>query len=113
MNVPSKTPVVVSVVVTIILLLLITAVSFFMQIILMNGVMSSSQTTTALGIGLGCNGVTIILAAIFVRWLANLLVKFNWNRILAVAVVVIAGTGLGTIFSFLSIIVGTMAAGIR
>ncbi len=86
----------------------------FGQVVLLNGVISDRQATTALGIGLGCNGATILLAAIFARWLARLLLgKFNWNSALAVVVSVIVSTGLGTVFSFLSIIVGTLAAGIR
>jgi hypothetical protein len=113
MNTPSNPPITVSILLTVLLLILVTILSMLGQILALNGVMDATKGNTALGIGLGCNGVTIILAAFFVRWLANLLVKFNWNRILAVAVVVIVGAGLGTIFSFLSIIVGTMAAGIR
>ena len=111
---PNKTPITISVILTVLLLILVTIVSMFGQVVLLNGVISERQTTTALGIGLGCNGVTILLAAVFVRWLTKLLlVKFNWNQILAVAVAVILGVGLGAILSFLSIIVGTLAAGIR
>ena len=114
MKTPSKTPIIVTVVLTIILLILVGIVSMFGQVVLLNGVISERQATTALGIGLGCNGLTILLAAIFVRWLARLLLgKFNWNSVLAVVVSVIVSTGLGTVFSFLSIIVGTLAAGIR
>ena len=111
---PNKTPITISVILTVLLLILVTIVSMFGQVVLLNGVISERQTTTALGIGLGCNGVTILLAGIFVRWLTKLLlVKFNWNQILAVAVAVILGVGLGAVLSFLSIIVGTLAAGIR
>ena len=111
---PNKTPITISVILTVLLLILVTIVSMFGQVVLLNGVISERQTTTALGIGLGCNGVTILLAAVFVRWLTKLLlVKFNWNQILAVAVAVILGVGLGAVLSFLSIIVGTLAAGIR
>lgn len=111
---PNKTPITISVILTVLLLILVGIVSMFGQVVLLNGVISERQTTTALGIGLGCNGVTILLAGIFVRWLTKLLlVKFNWNQILAVAVAVILGVGLGAVLSFLSIIVGTLAAGIR
>ena len=114
MKTPSKTPIIVSVILTVILLILVGIVSMFGQVIALNGVINDRQATTALGIGLGCNGLTILLAAIFVRWLARLLLgKFNWNSVLAVVVSVIVSTGLGTVFSFLSIIVGTLAAGIR
>jgi hypothetical protein len=114
MNPPSKTPVLVSVILTVILLLLVGIMSMFGQVVLLNGVMDATRGNIALGIGLGCNGVTIILAGIFVRWLTRLLiVKFNWNHILAVAAAVILGTALGAVLSFLSIIVGMLAAGIQ
>lgn len=111
---PNKTPITISVILTVLLLILVAIVSMFGQVVLLNGVMNDRQATIALGIGLGCNGVTILLAGLFVRWLAKLLlVKFNWNQILAVAVAVILGAGLGAILSVLSIIVGALAAGIR
>jgi hypothetical protein len=110
----TKTPVLVSVIATVILLILVGIVSMFGQVVALNGVTNDRQAATALGIGFGCNGLTILLAAIFVRWLSRLLLgKFNWNSVLAVVVSVIVGAGLGTVFSFLSIIVGTLAAGIR
>lgn len=111
---PNKTPITVSVILTVILLLLVVVVSMFGQVVLLNGVMNDRQATLALGIGLGCNGVTILLAGLFVRWLAkSLLVKFDWHSALVVLVSVGAGTGLGAVLSFLSIIVGTLAAGVR
>ncbi|MEW6239742.1 MAG: hypothetical protein AB1564_02910 [Chloroflexota bacterium] len=114
MNPPSQTPVLVSVIVTLILLLLVGIVSMFGQVVLLNGVISDRQTGTALGIDLGCNGLTIILAAMFARWLTKLLLgKANWPPFPSAAVAVIVSVGLGIFFSFLSIIVGTMAAGIR
>lgn len=111
---PTKTPITISIVLTVLLLILVAILSMLGQILALNGVMDATQGNNALGISLGCNGVTILLAGIFVRWLTKLLlVKFNWNQILAVAVAVILGTGLGVFLSFLSIIVGTLAAGIR
>ena len=113
MNPPSKAPAI-AVILTVILLILVGIVSMFGQIIALNGVINDSQAATALGIGFGCNGLTILLAAIFARWLSRLLLgKFNWNSVLAFVVSVIVSTGLGTVFSFLSIIVGTLTAGIR
>ncbi len=111
---PNKTPVTISIILTVVLLIIVGIVSMFGQIVLLNGVMDATKGNIALGIGLGCNGVTILLAGIFVRWLTSLLiVKFNWNQFLAVAVAVILGVALGAVLSFLSIIVGTLAAGIR
>ena len=114
MNAHNNPPITISVILTVLLLILVGIVAMFGQIVLLNGVMNDRQATTALGIGLGCNGVMVLLAAIFARWLTKLLlVKFNWNQILAVAVAVILGTGLGAVLSLLSIIFGTLAAGIR
>jgi hypothetical protein len=111
---PNKTPITISVILTIILMILVVIVSMLGQIVLLNGVISDRQATTALGVGLGCNGLTVILAAIFVGWMSRLLlVKFNWTPFLSAAISIIAATGLGAVFSFLSIIVGTIAAGIK
>ncbi len=111
---PNKTPITITVVLTVVLLILVGIVSMFGQIVLLNGVISDRQATTALGIGLGCNGVTILLAGILARWLAKLLlVKANWPSFPSVAVSVIVSVGLGIFFSFISIIIGTMAAGIQ
>ena len=109
-----KTPIIVSVVLTVILLILVAIVSMLGQIVLLNGVISDRVASTALGVGLGCNGVTILLAALLARWLTKLLlVKFNWHPILAVVIPVGVAVGLGAIFSFLSVMVGTFAAGIH
>jgi hypothetical protein len=111
---PNKTPITISVILTVILLILVGIVSMFGQIILLNGVMDATKGNIALGIGLGCNGLTVILTGIFARWLAKLLLgKFNWPAFPSVAVTVMVSVGMGVFFSFLSIIVGTMAAGIR
>ena len=107
---PNKTPIAISV----ILLIIVGIGSMFGQIVLLNGVMDATKGNIALGIGLGCNGVTILFAGIFSRWLAKLLLgKANWPAFPSVAVAVIVSVGLGVFFSFMSIIVGTMAAGIR
>ena len=111
---PTKTPITISVIVTVIMLILVGIGSMFGQIVLLNGVMDATKGNIALGIGLGCNGVTILFAGIFSRWLAKLLLgKANWPAFPSVMVTVIVSVGLGVFFSFMSIIVGTMAAEIR
>ena len=111
---PNKTPIAISVILTVILLIIVGIGSMFGQIVLLNGVMDATKGKIALGIGLGCNGVTILFAGIFSRWLAKLLLgKANWPAFPSVAVAVIVSVGLGVIFSFLSIIVGTLASGIQ
>ena len=109
---PNKTPAIISAVSTIILLILFGVVSVLTQMLVLNGV-NESQGTTAMGVSLVCQGAGAILAAAFAGWLTNLVItKFNWNNILAVVVAVIAGTLLGGVISFLSIIVSIPLAGI-
>jgi len=111
---PTKTPVTVSVTLTIILLIVVAFATMFMQIVMLNGVMNEGQATTALGVTLGCQGVVIILGTIFTRWLTKMLiVRFQWNNALTVIVSVMVATFLGAAISFLSIITGLIAAGIR
>lgn len=81
--------------------------------LLLNGA-SERQGMSALGISLACQGASLILAAILAWRLTGLFIsKFNWNKFLSVALAVAAGTLSGGLISFLAIIVGTVAAGIR
>lgn len=81
--------------------------------LVLNGV-SESQGMTAMGVSLVCQGVGAILAALLAGWLTNFVItKFNWNKILAVIIAVIAGALLGGVISFLSIIISIPLAGIR
>lgn len=110
----SKTPVVISVVLTIILFLILAALTMLMQIVLMNGVMNEGQTTTALGTTLACQGVELILGALFAAWLTRLLVvRFNWNNALAVIVPIVIVIVIGVVLSIISIFVGFGVAGIK
>ena len=69
---------------------------------------------TAMGVSLVCQAAGTILAAVLAGWLTNLVItKFNWNNILAVVVAVIAGTLLGGVIPFLSIIISIPLAGVR
>ena len=109
----SKTPATIAVILTITLLILLAILSLFIQMLALNGA-SESQGTMAMGASLGCQGVAIILAGIFAKWMTNLLVvKFNWNKVLAVATTVIMGTLLSAVISFLSIIIAVPIAGIK
>jgi hypothetical protein len=109
---PSKTPSTIAVILTVVLLILLAILSVLIQMLAFNGA-SENQGLTAMGISLGCQGVTLILAAIFVRWMTNLLIaKFNWNRALSVALSVMAGTTIGILISFASIFISALLAGI-
>ncbi len=110
---PNKTPAIISAVLTIILLIIFGVLSVFSQMIALNGV-SESQGMTAMGISLVCQGVGVILAGIFAGWLSRLMItKFNWNKVLAVIVAVIAGVLLGGTISFVSMIISIPLVGIR
>ena|SRR5687768_16376030 len=110
---PNKKPAIVSAVLTVILLIIFGVLSILTQMLVLNGA-SERQGMTAMGVSLVCQGAGAILAAAFAAWLTNLLLsKFNWNNILAVIIAVIAGTLLGGVISFLSIIISIPLAGIR
>jgi hypothetical protein len=109
---PNKKPAIISAVLTVILLIIFGILSVFTQMLVLNGA-NESQGMTAMGVSLVCQGAGAILAGAFAAWLTNLVItKFNWNNILAVVVAVIAGTLLGAMISFLSIIISIPLAGI-
>ena len=109
---PNKTPAIISAVLTIILLIIFGILSVFTQMLVLNGA-NESQGMTAMGVSLLCQGAGAILAAAFAAWLTNLVItKFNWSNILAVVIAVIAGTLLGSVLSFIAIIISIPLAGI-
>lgn len=109
----NKTPAVISTVLTIIFLVILAVASVLFEMLALNGA-SERQGTLAMGISLACQGVSLVLIAVFTRWLTNLLIaRFNWNKIVAVIVTVISGVLLGGIVSFLSLIISIPIAGIR
>lgn len=109
---PTKVPTVVAVVSTFVIALIISLVLFFGQIVLLNGV-SERQASIALAISLGCQGVTLILAALLASRLTKTFIeRFKWNNILSVIAAVIAATTLGALAAFLAIIVSIPLAGI-
>ncbi len=95
------------------LLLTVLAILFMLvQMLALNGV-SERQGTTALGLSLACQGVSILLSGGLAFGLSRLFVeRFNWNKILAVVLAVVAGTALGLGLSLVSIFVGMLATGI-
>jgi hypothetical protein len=110
---PNKTPALISSVSTILILVLFAIFSVFVQMLALNGV-SESQGVTAMGISLLCQAIIAMLAGIFTGWLTNFTIrKFNWNKVLAVILSVIAGTLSGAMISFLALIISLPLAGIR
>jgi hypothetical protein len=72
------------------------------------------QGATAMGISLACQGVVMILLAVFsVRATGFLITKVQWNSILAVAVTVTVAAMIGGVLSLLSSILAVPVAGIR
>jgi hypothetical protein len=110
---PARTPSMIAGLSTFFILIAVAIAFVFGQIVLLNGA-SESEAFNALTVSVICQSVALFPAIILVRWLTKLLItKFDWNKFLAVVTAVIAGTGLGAVLSFLSIIVGTLTAGIR
>jgi len=80
------------------LLILLAVPALLFEMVVLNGA-RERQGLTAMGISLACQGIVVILAGIFARWLTNLLItKFNWNTVLAVALTV--GTLVGGAYHF-------------
>ncbi len=61
-----------------------------------------------------CQGISILLAAVFAGGFSNLLIwSFDWNKVMAVIAAVILGTLLSTWFAFISTVVSIPLAGIH
>ena len=98
---------------TFFILIFMAVLSVLGQMLVLNGA-SESQGFKAMGISLICQSAGLFPAIILARWLANFLItRYNWNNILAILLAVVAGTTLGGVTSFLSVIISTLAAGIR
>lgn len=109
----NKTPAIISSILTIILLIIFAILSVFTQMIALNGV-SERQGMTAMGISLVCQSIGLILAGIIAGRISNFVItRFNWNKILAVIVAVVAGILIGATISLISTIVSIPLAGIR
>jgi hypothetical protein len=110
---PTRTPATISVVLTVILLLLVAGIALLLQMVALNGA-GGRQGATAMGISLACQGVVILLFAIFAaRATRFLITKVDWNSILAVIVTVVIAAVIGGTLSFLSTIISIPIAGIR
>jgi hypothetical protein len=111
---PSKKPAIISAIATFILLLIVGVLFFFVQIVALNGVMNENQAFTSLGIGLVCQGITMLLAAGFAAWFSNLLIlRFDWHKTWAVVMAVLLGTMIGTALSLIATAAAIPLAGIR
>lgn len=109
----TRTPSIVAGLSTFFLTIILAIVFVFGQIVLLNGA-SESDAFNALAVSVICQSVVLLFVVILARWLTTLLIsKFNWSKALAVVTAVIAGTGLGALVSFLSIILSILVVGIE
>jgi hypothetical protein len=109
----NKTPATISVILTILLLIFLAVVLLLIEMVALNGA-SERQGLTAMGLSLACQGVVMLLAGIFARWLTNFLItKATWNNIMAVATAVLVASSVGGAISFLSMIIAIPIAGIQ
>jgi hypothetical protein len=96
-----------------IILILLAVLFILLQLVALNGA-SEGQGITSMGISLACQGVVILLAGIFARWLAHFLIaRAEWSHNMAIISAVILAASLGGAISFLSMIVAIPVAGIR
>lgn len=107
---PTKTPSIISTILTVILLILFAIGSGFFLLVALNG-FSESDGLPGLIATLVCNVIGIVVSAILAwrlpRWLIE---RFNWNRILAVLVSVVAGFFIGSGLSIVSMFLGVFLA---
>ncbi len=109
---PSKKPIVISATLTVVTLVLLAAFFLLLQMVALNGV-GERQGVTAMGISLACQGIVIILLGIFAaRATRFLIVKVDWDSILAVAGTVLVATTIGGTISFLTSAIAILVAGI-
>jgi hypothetical protein len=109
----NKTPATISVILTILLLIFLAVVLLLFEMVALNGA-SERQGLTAMGLSLGCQGIVMLLAGIFARWLTNFLItKATWNNIMAVSTAVLVASSVGGAISFLSMIIAIPIAGIQ
>jgi len=109
----NKTLSVISGLSTFIILILVAILSVLTQMLVLNGA-SESQGFNAMSISVICQSVGLFPAVILARRLTNFLItKYNWNKIAAVLVAILAGTFLGGFTSLLAFVISIPLAGIK
>lgn len=109
----SKTPVLVSITLTVLTLVLLAAIFLLLQRVAVNGA-RERQGVTVMGISLACESVVIILLGGFAARATHFLItEVGWNKILAVAAVVLVAATIGGTISFLASLIAIPLAGIR
>lgn len=111
---PDRFPSIISGVATLILSAAVGLVLLAVQAVALNGVLDTGKTSTSIGLGAACQGISVLIAAVFAGWFSKLLIwRFDWNKTTAVMAAVIVGTLLSTCLAFLSTVVSIPLAGIR
>lgn len=110
----SRRPAILSAILTFILLGIIGFLIFAVQIVALNGVIDESKVFRSMGVGLFCQGISMVLAAVFAGWFANtLILRYDWNKVGASIAAIILGTLLGAAISLVSTVVSIPLAGIH
>lgn len=111
---PNKGPTIISAVATLILLALTGFLIFVVQMVALNGVIDESKVFRSLGLGVVCQGLSMLLAAGFAGWFTSTLIRrFDWSQSAATIAAVILATLLGISISLLSTVLSIPIAGIH
>lgn len=111
---PGKGPAILSAVITFILMGITEFLIFAVQIVALNGVIDENKAFRSIGLGVACQGISMLLAIGFAAWFASTLIRrFDWNTVAATAAAVILGTLLGISISVVSTVLSIPLAGIH
>ena len=98
---------------TFVLVILLSAFAGFMQMVMLNGA-TSSQGFNAMAVLAVCQVLVLLAGVVLARRLTQwLMIKFNWSAVPAIIVAVTGAVLFSVGVSFLSIIVGALASGVR
>jgi len=107
---PDKAPAIIASILTTLLLIVSTVLLLFSELVALNG-FSERVSTIALVTSLGCQSVSGILAVVLAWRLTTLfIIKFNWNKTLAVIISVFAGVSMGGVLSIVSLFISIFIA---
>ena len=109
-----KLPSVISIVATFVLSIAVGLVLLAVQAVALNGVLDTGKTSTSIGVGVVCQGISVLIAAAFSGWFSRLLIwRYDWNKTTAIIAAVIVGTLISACLAFLSTVLSIPLAGIR
>ena len=109
-----RTPAILSASLTFVILLVAGLLLFLGQILVLNGVMEEGKAFTSIGIAIGSQCITLVLAATFAGWFSNLLIfRFDWNKGLAIVIAALLGTVLGFVVALILTVISFPLAGIQ